>query len=417
MTRMNERRRGGGTVGGVVLLLAMIALGAWARDAGAQDEGATREASTSAAELNRLTPEEAADGWLLLFDGESLFGWRKAGDADWAVVDGAVRVTQGEVGLLHTSAEFGDFHLKADFKAAAGTNSGIFLRTSPKPRDPAVDAYELNIAPQDNPFPTGSLVKRAKATAVAEGADAWHTFEVRAEGPRWTVWLDGQQVLDYTDPQPLRRGYIGLQHNSGQVEFRNVKLKPLGLTSIFNGKDLTGWNEYPQMASRFTVAEDGTLNVKNGRGQLETQQSYGDFVLQLDAITHGPNLNSGVFYRCIPGLEMMGYECQIHNGIEGGDRAKPADCGTGGIFRRVNARRVVSSDNEWFRQTIVTTGAHVSVWVNGYQVTDWTDQRKPDKNPRKGLRLEAGTLMLQGHDPTTDLSFRRLEILELPARR
>jgi hypothetical protein len=171
------------------------------------------------------------------------------------------------------------------------------------------------------------------------------------------------------------------------------------------------------MASRFTVAADGTLNVKNGRGQLETQQAYGDFVLQLDAITHGPNLNSGVFYRCIPGLEMMGYECQIHNGIEGGDRAKPADCGTGGIFRRVNARRVVSNDGEWFRQTIVTTGAHVSVWVNGYPVTDWTDQRKPDKNPRKGLRLEAGSIMLQGHDPTTDLSFRRLEIQELPKRR
>jgi hypothetical protein len=88
------------------------------------------------------------------------------------------------------------------------------------------------------------------------------------------------------------------------------------------------------------------------------------------------------------------------------------DCGTGGIFRRKNARLVVSDDHRWFHMTIVTDGPHVSVWVNGYQVTDWTDDRKPNENPRNGLRLEPGTIMIQGHDPTTDLSFRNLRIGE-----
>ena len=66
--------------------------------------------------------------------------------------------------------------------------------------------------------------------------------------------------------------------------------------------------------------------------------------------------------------------------------------------------------------TIHADGPHMAVWVNGYQVSDWTDRRKPDPNPRKGLRLEPGTIMLQGHDPTTDLSFRNLRIAEMPKR-
>ena len=77
---------------------------------------------------------------------------------------------------------------------------------------------------------------------------------------------------------------------------------------------------------------------------------------------------------------------------------------------------MVSEDKQWLTKTLIAEGAHISVWVNGYQVTDWTDKRQPDENPRRGLRLEAGTIILQGHDPTTDVSFRDFQIQELPAR-
>ena len=60
-------------------------------------------------------------------------------------------------------------------------------------------------------------------------------------------------------------------------------------------------------------------------------------------------------------------------------------------------------------------GRHMATWVNGYQMTDWTDDRKPDPNPRKGLRVEPGTISLQAHDKTTNLRFRNLQIGELPA--
>ena len=146
---------------------------------------------------------------------------------------------------------------------------------------------------------------------------------------------------------------------------------------------------------------------------LESEKHFGDFVLQMEVISHAPELNSGLFIRSMPGEFANGYESQIHNGIKNGDRTQPKDFGTGGIYRRVPARLVVPNDKEWFHKTIVADGPHISVWVNGYQVTDWTDDRKPDKNPRNGLRTEAGTLQLQGHDPTTDLSFRNIRAREL----
>jgi hypothetical protein len=157
------------------------------------------------------------------------------------------------------------------------------------------------------------------------------------------------------------------------------------------------------------------LHVTGGPGILETEASYGDFVMQLDCRVDGDGLNSGVFFRSIPRDYANGYESQIHNGIRDGDPTKPVDAGTGAIYRRATARRVVSRDHEWFAKTIIATGPHFAVWVNGYQVTDWTDTRQPHDNPRDGLRLAPGTISLQGHDPTTNIRFRNLLIAELPA--
>ena len=82
-----------------------------------------------AQEHNTLTEEELADGWILLFDGETNFGWEAAGEANWRVADGVISVSEGEQGLLCTTSEFGDYRLKVDFRSAEGTNSGVFLRT------------------------------------------------------------------------------------------------------------------------------------------------------------------------------------------------------------------------------------------------------------------------------------------------
>ena len=374
--------------------------------------------TTMAAETaaNTLSDKEIADGWILLFDGQTTFGWKAAHKANWKVADGTLTATEGQQGLLHTTSQFGNYILNVDFRSEKGANSGVFLRTSPNPIDVKRRCYELNIADAGtNDWPTGSFVRR-KRTETTCDSTGWQSFQVTADGADFTVELDSRVVLRYTDPKPLGRGFIGLQFRQGKIQFRNVKLKPLRTKSIFNGKDLTGWKTYPDMKSIFSVTPDGFLNVKDGRGQLETDSQYGNFTLQLDVFVNGEALNSGVFFRCIPGDTMNGYECQIQNGCVDGDRTKPQDCGTGGFFRRQNARRIVADDFKWFTMTLHADDRHMAAWVNGYPVSDWTDTRPLDENPRRGLRLDPGSIQIQGHDPTTDLSFRNLRISELPPR-
>src|SRR5262249_14213160 len=107
------------------------------------------------------------------------------------------------------------------------------------------------------------------------------------------------------------RGHIGLAGNG--VVFRNIRLKPIGTQPLFNGKDLTGWKKFPGRKSTFSVTKEGWLNIKNGPGDLQTVGQWDDFVLQLDCISNGKHLNSGVFFRCKPGEYQQGYEAQIHN--------------------------------------------------------------------------------------------------------
>ncbi|QGJ69861.1 Secreted glycosyl hydrolase [Planctomycetales bacterium 10988] len=365
---------------------------------------------------NTLTTSEVQNGWILLFDGETDYGWRAASKANWEVKDGTITVSSGDQGLFYTTSQFANYILKVDFEADPETNSGIFLRTSPKPRNLGEDTYELNIAPNNNPFPTGGFVAQKKADSISPKS-GWNTFEVWAVWGRFQVFLNSEKVLEFTDPNPIGRGYIGLQHNSGRVAFRNIKLKPMEGKRIFNGTDLTGWEIFSENESEWSVTEEGYLHVENGPGQLETTETFGDFILQMDVLTKGKHLNSGVFFRSIPGERWNGYESQIHNGYEDGDRTKPLDYGTGGFYRRQPARKVVADDFEWFTTTLVVTDNRMATWVNGIQVNDWGDNRDRDENPRRGRRDEAGTLILQGHDPTTNILFKELKVYPVPPRR
>ena len=378
-------------------------------------------AEGSTAKPNQLTAEQVAEGWISLFDGETLFGWTPTSDANWKVEEGAIAVSEGGEGFLMTNSEFGDYELYVEFKAPATTNSGVFIATPLKPTDPAKNCYEINIAPQDNPFPTPWLVGRPAvekypANEASRWDGAWHSLDISLNAGRLTVGWDGQKVYEYADPSPLRRGRIGLQFREGPIAFRNIRLKPLGLKPMLNGKDLAGWNDDQKKTSTFAVTPEGDLRVTNGSGQLESDATYGDFTMQFDTRVDGDGLNSGVFFRCIPREYMNGYECQISNKITDGDPTKPSDFGTGAIYRRIPARRVNARDHEWFTTTLVATGPHIAVWVNGLQVTDWTDPRPPHDNPRNGLRTAAGTISLQGHDPTTDILFRNMRIGELPQK-
>lgn len=375
-------------------------------------------AHSAEARLNRLTPAEAADGWILLFDGETAFGWKERGASKWEVNEGTIAYQPGSgAGYLATTTEFADFELHAEFWVDEKANSGIFLRCPPEGDITSHNAYEVNIYDPHDTWPSGSINEIAKTTAAQKTVGRWNSYVLIAEGDHLLIKLNGQTTVDVRDSKHAR-GVIALQNlkGEGEVRFRDVKLKPLSLQSIFNGKDLTGWKEIPGHKSVYSVTPEGWLNVKNGNGDLQSAGAYGDFVFQLEIFSNGTHLNSGVFFRAIPNQFWSGYEAQIRNQWQGEDRTKPVDFGTGGIYNRQPARRVVSSDREWFTMTVVAHGPHLSTWVNGTQVADFTDQRPPQVSARQGYRAEPGVVSLQGHDPTTDLSFRKLRIMEMPAR-
>ena len=363
-----------------------------------------------------LLPQELLDaGWIELFDGETLFGWQQVGDAEWNIADGVVSTSGDKPGWLMSTTEWSDFNLHFEFRAPNSTNSGVFVRSALEPTDPTKDCYELNIAPSDNPYPTGSLVGRQELERPVDRSDGqWTSINVACVGGRIVVFYDGKVVLQYGDDSPVSIGHVGLQSKEGPISFRNIRLLPLELKPLFDGKDLAGWTLDGAEQSMFDVTNGGELQLKNGPGQIATDDEFRNFVLQLQCKVNGDGLNSGIFFRTLKEGRWQGYESQINNVVKDGDRTKPADFGTGAIYRRQPARRVVPDDHQWFTKTIVADGPHIAVWVNGYQVTDWTDTRPEKENPREGLRLGPGVIAIQGHDPTTDFLFRKIEIAELP---
>jgi hypothetical protein len=253
-------------------------------------------------------------------------------------------------------------------------------------------------------------------TTSAEFGDC----ELRGDFDRGgTLTVDGKPIAvkagRVTINSTARQGTIRL---SDDVWAKSLVIRPLGLKTLFDGSSLTGCTPI-----RAPKAKPGTgptwalvdqkLHAKGGPGAMELPGRFADFLLQGTVKTRGVHANGGVFFRNPPGTCMMGYEAQVYNRCDGGDPTKPALYATGAIDDRQNARRLVSRDNEQFVITVLAHGPHFATWVNGVQVTDWTDSRPRDETPRRGLRTEAGTIQLQAHDADTNLEFGRIAIAPL----
>ena len=144
------------------------------------DEATSKASKTKQPPKPLLTSDEIADGWIQLFDGETLFGWKPNSDVNWSVADGVITADKGtKPGLLLTSVPFADYELRCDFWMAKGGNSGVFLRTPAVPTDPGVDCYELNICdthPQG--FNTAKSLLNdglARAEFLKKGEAPWTT--------------------------------------------------------------------------------------------------------------------------------------------------------------------------------------------------------------------------------------------------
>src|SRR5260370_38200319 len=71
--------------------------------------GLTRAAD--APHHNKLTPQEIAGGWILLFDGETTFGWQSPNGSKWTLVNGMLAPQSDKHGVLGTTTAFADFDL------------------------------------------------------------------------------------------------------------------------------------------------------------------------------------------------------------------------------------------------------------------------------------------------------------------
>jgi len=204
---------------------------------------------------NQLTPQEKADGWVLLFDGKTSAGWM-SGDKPLPaanVQDGAINPKSSGAYVSHYKQPFGDFVLACDFKIAPGCNSGIFFRVGDL-KDPVQSGFEIQVADSAKKAKPGRNDNGALYDAVAPSANAtkpagaWNHIEITADRSLVKVVLNGQQIVQadldrWTEPHKNpdgtpnkfdkalkdfpRTGYIGLQDHGHDAWFKNIKVKPL----------------------------------------------------------------------------------------------------------------------------------------------------------------------------------------------
>ncbi|KIF77692.1 glycosyl hydrolase [Streptomyces sp. 150FB] len=179
-------------------------------------------------------------GYRPIFNGQSLDGWKQAGPGKFTIADGELR-SEGGLGMLwYQPKQLGSYSLKLDWKLAGDDNSGVFVGF-PASDDPwsAVDnGYEVQIDATDAPDRTTGSVYTFKAAdikardQVLRPPGQWNNYEIRVQGERLQVFLNGVKINDFTNTDParsLKDGYLGIQNHSAddQVSFRNIQLKEL----------------------------------------------------------------------------------------------------------------------------------------------------------------------------------------------
>lgn len=160
---------------------------------------------------------------------ENQSDWEIVGEAQWHFKKGVLKAnaTTGE-GFVITKNTYKNFLLTLDFKPNKKVNSGIFVLCKGTKMS-ATDCHEINIwdlhPNQDNR--SGSIVTKQIPKAYIETIGQWNTYEIRCEGNRTTVTLNGK-VTAIHDGNPAPEGVIGLQAaKEGKIAFRNIFLQPL----------------------------------------------------------------------------------------------------------------------------------------------------------------------------------------------
>jgi hypothetical protein len=179
-----------------------------------------------------------SDGWISLFDGQTLSGWRASENpATFQVENGEIVAHGPRAHLFYDGPvmnhEFKDFELKADVMTKPSANSGIYIRTAFQPTGWPSRGYEVQVNNSQSDWRrTGSLYA-VQDVREAGRDNEWFTIHAIVRGRRVQVMVDGRQTVDYTEPvgsaTRLTGGTIALQgHDPGsEVHYRNIMIRPL----------------------------------------------------------------------------------------------------------------------------------------------------------------------------------------------
>lgn len=176
------------------------------------------------------TPTPGKDGWVSMFDGKTLDGWKANEQPDsWKVVDGAITGDGPASHLFWMKQECQDCEFRAEVKLNHSGNSGMYFRTAFGPGFPkGYEAQVENTSP--DPQKSGSLYGISKVLEQIIPDDTWWTQDIIARGNHIIIKVNGKVVTDTTDPQNrYTKGYLALQqHNAGSiVQYRKLMMRPL----------------------------------------------------------------------------------------------------------------------------------------------------------------------------------------------
>lgn len=244
------------------LVLAFVLATACDRTEAAGGDEASRGAAEPAEapqEANVLSPQEAAEGFRLLFDGRGLEAWRGYGREDvpagWGARDGALAYTPGAGGGdLITRDTFTDFDLRLEWRISPSGNSGIMYGVVEGPEYAYYSGPEMqvldNAGHADGANPKTSAGSDyglyAPSSDVTRPVGEWNEARIVRRGSHVEHWLNGTRVVEYElgsdewkalvadskfaqwpDYGVHHEGHIALQDHGNPVWYRNLRIRRL----------------------------------------------------------------------------------------------------------------------------------------------------------------------------------------------
>jgi 3-keto-disaccharide hydrolase len=189
-----------------------------------------------------------AHGFVTIFDGKSLDGWKKAGENQETIQlkDGAIVANGPRCHLFYVGDDkpFKDFHFVCEVMTRPGSNGGIYFHTKYQETNWPAQGHEcqVNNTFERDPQRTGGVYKVAKVLEAPAKDDEWFKYEIIVQGNHVITKINDKVTADYTeDPatlatdksiEPGRRigeGTFALQgHDPGStVMYRNIRVKRL----------------------------------------------------------------------------------------------------------------------------------------------------------------------------------------------